>query len=54
MLQSIGMRHSILAVVVAAIATTAGAQSTAPKTLQVMWQAGGGDSDSSFAADIVV
>lgn len=42
------MRQFILPMVVAAIAT-AGAQATAPKTLQVMWQAGGGDSDSSFA-----
>jgi hypothetical protein len=43
------MRQFILPIIAAAVAATAGAQSTAPKTLQVLWQAGGGDSDSSFA-----
>jgi hypothetical protein len=41
------MRPFILALLAAASA--ASAQTSAPKTLQVMWQAGGGDSDSSFA-----
>ena len=42
-----GMRPLFLSLLVAASA--ASAQSAAPKTLQVMWQAGGGDSDASLA-----
>src|SRR5690349_9824065 len=38
-----------LTVLLASAAIGAAGAQSAPKTLQVMWQAGGGDTDSSFA-----